>query len=147
MPNFVVVYHFKVSFIDANGTVDAAFRDVSGFNAELKTEEFTSGGENGVCYKLPKGVKYGTLKLSRALSGSKEMDEITKWAEAAINDFVISPKTVAVSLLNEEHKPVRTWRFADAYPVKLALGDMDASKNELAIETLELAYKYVKREK
>lgn len=147
MPEFVVGYHFSVSFIDGGKTVDAAFRDVSGFSAELTTEEFTSGGENGVCYKLPKGVKYGNLKLSRALSGSKEMDDITTWAEAAINDFVISPRTVVVSLLNEEHKPVRTWRFSDAYPVKLALGEMDAFKNELAIETLELAYKYVKREK
>lgn len=138
-------YHFMVSFLDESGQEDIPFRDVSGFDSELQVEEVASGGENGVSYKLPKSVRYGNLKLSRALR-SDNVDNITQWAEKAIRDFDISFKTVLVSVLNEKHQAVRTWRFTDAYPVKLNVNELSATKNELVIETLELAFKFVTRD-
>lgn len=140
----MTAYHFLVSFLDED-QVDIPFRDVSGFSAELQTEDVVAGGENGVSYKLPKPAKYGTLKLSRALPAEK-VDVITDWAEKAIQDFDIRFKTVVVSVLNEEHKAIRSWHFSDAYPVKLSVGDLNATKNELVIESLELAFKFVRRE-
>ena len=139
------VYHFQVSFLDEGGQEDIPFRDVSGFDSELQVDEVASGGENGISYKLPKSVRYGNLKLSRALR-SDNVDSITQWAEKAIQDFDITFKTVLVSVLNEEHQPVRTWRFTDAYPVKLNVSELNATKNEVVIETLELAFKFVKRD-
>ena len=139
------VYHFLVSFLDEGGQEDIPFRDVSGFDSELQVEEVASGGENGISYKLPKSVRYGNLKLSRALH-SDHVDSITQWAEKAIQDFDITFKTVLVSVLNEKLQPVRTWRFTDAYPVKLSVNELNATKDELVIETLELAFKFVKRD-
>ena len=139
------VYHFRVSFLDEGGQEDIPFRDVSGFDSELQVEEVASGGENGISYKLPKSVRYGNLKLSRALH-SDHVDSITQWAEKAIQDFDITFKTVLVSVLDEKLEPVRTWRFTDAYPVKLSVNELNATKDELVIETLELAFKYVKRD-
>ena len=127
--------------------VELAFRDVSGLSIELQTEEVRSGGENLMSYKLPKPIKYGTLKLSRALKGQENMDRITDWAEKAIYYMDIKLKTVQVSLLNEKHVPVRTWSFVDAYPVKLNISEMNATKSEISIETLELVYKYSRRDK
>ena len=148
-PIFVPVYHFKVAFItnDSSAPIELAFRDVTGLNIELQTEEVRSGGENMMVYRLPKPIKYANLKLSRALSGAEELDEITHWAEQAIYHMKIELKTVQVSLLNEKHEAVRVWSFIGAYPVKLNVSDMNASKNEISIETLELAYKYARRDK
>ena len=141
----IPTYHFLVSFLDQGGQDKISFRDVSGFDSELQVEEVASGGENGVNYKLPKSVRYGNLKLSRALR-SGNLDRITQWAEKAIQDFDISFKTVVVSLLNEKQETVRSWRFTDAYPVKLTFNELNATKNDLVIETLELAYKFMKRD-
>lgn len=138
-------FHFLVSFLDEGGQEDIPFRDVSGFDSELQVEEVVSGGENGISYKLPKSVRCGNLKLSRALR-SDHVDSIAKWAEKAIQDFNITFKTVLVSVLNEKHEAVRTWRFSDAYPVKLSINELNATKDELVIESLELAFKYVKRD-
>lgn len=151
---FVPSYHFMVTFNNTrkageqvedsefldNATV--AFRDVSGLNIELQTDEIRSGGENMMVYRLPKPCKYGTLKMSRAIPGQKDMDNVTKWAEDAIYNLNIRLRDVQVSLLNSKHESVRAWTFADAYPVKLSVSEMNATKNELAIETLELVYKY-----
>ncbi len=151
---FIPSYHFMVTFNNTRKAEEyekdrqlldkatVAFRDVSGLNIELQTEEIRSGGENMMVYRLPKPCKYGTLKMSRALPGKKDMDELTKWAKEAIYDLNIRLRDVQVSLLNSEHESVRAWTFADTYPVKLSVSEMNATKNELAIETLELVYKY-----
>lgn len=164
--DFVPSYHFKVTFIDKKlnvspgpkvdknkqdvdneslTAIDVCFRDVSGLNIELQTEEIRSGGEHMMVYRLPKPCKYGTLKMSRALPGQKDTGDLAKWAEDAIYKLEIKLKTVQVSLLNNERKPIRTWSFVDAYPVKLSVSEMNATKNELAIESLELVYKYSKK--
>jgi phage tail-like protein len=47
---------------------------------------------------------------------------------------------VTISLLNEKHEPVITWRVQNAFPVKVQASDLKADGNEVAIETLELAH-------
>jgi hypothetical protein len=41
--------------------------------------------------------------------------------------------------------PVQRWTFEDAWPSKWEFGELDASKNEVAVETLEIAHAGLKR--
>jgi len=138
---YVPGFYFKVSFIGfEEKEIEAKFSEVSGIEAEMETEEIREGGENRFMHHLPKGAKYPNLVLKRALHALPS--HIVQWAEDAIHHFDFRLHSIVVSLLNKEGKPVKSWKFVDAYPVKIQISDLNAKENALVIETLELVYKY-----
>lgn len=154
---YIPAFHFEVTFLSValglgavlenilNGddNIGMAFSEVSGISAELQTEEVGEGGNNSFKYRLPKPAKYNNLVLKRALSTSPSI--LIMWAKEAIDNFNFYPCTAVVTMLNEDHIPVKVWAFNNAYPVKLEVSQLGANKNEIVIETLELAYNFSKR--
>jgi phage tail-like protein len=136
-------FHFSVAFVElfqGGAAADLRFQEVSGLSAELVTEDLAVGGENGFVYKMPVRTKFPNLVLKRGLS--QVPSKLTKWAEDAIYNFEIRPTTVLVTLLNDMHLPVSAWSFKNAYPVKMAVSDLNAQSNSIVIETIELAYQF-----
>jgi phage tail-like protein len=133
-----VTFHFKVEFAFDSDDADTRFQEATGLTAEVTTEEFREGGQNGFAHRVPNGAKYGNLVLKRGLAvDSKLLD----WCRRAIEEFSFEPRDVTLSLLNEEHEPLAAWSFIGAYPVKWSLSDFKAQDNALAIEALELSYR------
>ncbi len=135
----MVSFHFSVAFLDLGPNIEVGFQSVSGLSATVNTEKVTEGGENRFVHELPTGVTFSKLTLKRAL---KVSSTITKWCEAAIEDFEFKPSNLLVTLHNEEHLPLYTWQVIDAIPVNWKLSDFNAESSELSIETLELQYRY-----
>ncbi|NOR10394.1 MAG: phage tail protein, partial [Desulfovibrionaceae bacterium] len=102
-------------------------------------EQVVEGGENRFEHRLPARGKFGNLVLKRGLLTESGVIE---WIKDAIENFEFKPADVLVSLLDEEHQPLASWTFVAAWPVKWSLGAFDAKKNEVVVETLELAYRY-----
>ena len=142
-----VAFHFTVTFSGSGARVsDAAFQEVGGLEAEIEVETVVEGGENRFAHRLPKPVKHPNLTLKRGLTD--DSSGLVQWCKATFeNDFsqAIEPKAVVVSLCDAEGEPVASWSVDRAYPVKWSVGGFDAMKNELAIETMELAYHSLKR--
>jgi phage tail-like protein len=136
-PVFPVCFHFKVTFSNGSDDEDNRFQEVSGLAGEVAVEEYREGGLNTFAYRLPTGSKYGNLILKRGyLSGTT----LANWCRRAVEEFNFDPRSVDVSLLNEQHQPLAQWSFTRAYPVKWSVSDLKAQDNALAIESLELAY-------
>ena len=133
-------FHFNVEFSGiATKAFDHEFQSVSGLSVDLETEEIAEGGENRYKHKIPVRTKYPNLVLKRGLlidSG------VIKWCRDALEDFVIKPVDLTVSLLGENHDALQTWSIIGAYPVKWSMGDFNAEENKIVIETLELSYNY-----
>jgi phage tail-like protein len=141
-----VAFHFTVAVDGAGDDVDAAFQEVSGLEAEMEVESVVEGGENRFVHRLPKAVKHPNLVLKRGVAPSGR--GLAQWcAEVLEKDFSapIKPRGVTVSLCDEDGDPLRTWAIAGAFPVKWSVGGFDAMKNAMAIETIELAYRTLKR--
>lgn len=138
-----VSFYFKVEFSgitgNPNSSVDTRFQEVTGFTAEIVTEELQEGGENRFTYRVPKNAKYGNLVLKR---GVMMNTGLTEWVSDAIDNFKFNPANVVVTLLNEEGQPLVSWDFFMVYPVKWSTSDLKAQDNALLIETLELAYQF-----
>lgn len=140
--DFLKVFHFEVSFPGADWKKTTfPFASVGNLTQEVTVEDVQEGGMNSFTHRLPKPLKYRNLILKRALSGCSASDGLVKWAKDAVN-FRFTVQNVLITLLNERHEAVMKWNFAGAYPVRLETSGLDASKNELVIQTLELAYKY-----
>lgn len=135
-----VGFHFKVEVLGLPpNDLDTCFSDVSGLSVELATEEVAEGGENRFIQKYPIRAKYPELVLKRGLLRNSE---VWSWARRCIEDFTIEPKSVDIKLLDETHQPLITWHLAGAYPTKWAVADLSAAGNSVAVESLQLFYRY-----
>jgi phage tail-like protein len=134
-------FYFKVE-IDGEQSIDTSFSEVSGIKSEMEMDTpYREGGENGFVYQLPKGIKHGNLVLKRGV-GPKD-SPLVKWCIAVFEGGLgepITPCQVGVKLLDEEGQPLRHWTFEDAFPVKWEIDGFKSTKNEVAIETIELSY-------
>ncbi len=137
-------FSFSVSF--GQQGVDSSFQEVSGISREMSTEDVIEGGENGFVHKLPTGLKSTNLELKRGIAPLTS--ELVQWCKAVLEgNFVsaITPKLVLVHLLDEEHNPVSSWEFVNAFPVKWDVEGFNSTKNEFAIEKIVLSYTTLKR--
>lgn len=144
-----VAFHFSVSFTGSGPAIsDAAFQEVSGLETTIDLEPLVEGGENRFVHQLPKPSKRNNIVLKRGLT--EKSSDLVKWCKDTMERDLakkIEPKNLVISLLDEEGDPVATWSVGNAYPVKWSVGGFDAMKNELAVETIELAASTLKRDK
>ena len=137
--DFIPAFRFYVFFVsDDFGTEKLGFSEVSGLSVELQTEDVYEGGGNAYVYRLPKASKPKNLVLKRAIGPGPS--KVIDWAKDCIQNLNIRPLTVVVTLTDASKNQLKTWNIMSAYAVKLAVSDFNANKNELVIETLELAY-------
>ncbi|MCA8927701.1 MAG: phage tail protein [Alphaproteobacteria bacterium] len=138
-------FHFKVTILDTNKS-DTAFQEVDGLASKIDVEEVGEGGENNFKHHLPKGISHPNLVLKRGVTviGSP----LVTWCKSVLEGGfakAIQPKTVQVSLLNAAGGPDRFWNIANAYPVAWTVEAFNSTKNEVALERIELAYTEIKR--
>jgi phage tail-like protein len=132
--------HFQVSWGDSNNTV--AFSEVSGLTLESEPIEYRAGDDITLTVrKIPGLKKYGNVTLKRGILSSE--NGFWAWWNT-IRSGKVERRTVTISLLNEEHKPVMTWEIQQAWPVKVEGPSLNAKGNEIAIETLEFAHEGMK---
>ena len=134
------VYCFKVTLTGVPGhdTATAFFKTVSGLKYETDVTDFQEGGENGFTHRLVGPTKWGNIVLKRGFSKSTDL---VKWREQWLQPGG-PPKRISGKIvqLDTQLNEVCTWEFKDGWPCKWELSEMDASKSELAIETLEIAH-------
>ena len=141
--SFPVVFHFSVKLDNS----EVAFSEVSGLDTTIATKEVRSGGDNSTVYYLPEKVTYTDLVLKRAIV--TEGDPLYRWCMRSLNSvtagYKVDPKSIEVSLLNAESKPLATWTIEGAYPFKWSFNAFDSMKAEIMIETVSLKYRSLRR--
>lgn len=137
-----VGFHFRVDFSEVSSQAeDACFQSVSGLSVDLETETIKEGGENRFVHHLPKQSKYSNLSLKRGMFCDSEL---IHWCLNAFENFQFKPANLTVSLLNDQHEPLKTWVIVHAFPIKWSVSDFNAEQNTIVIESLELKYHYFK---
>jgi phage tail-like protein len=118
---------------------------------ELETStELKEGGNNSYVHLLPGRTKYTDLVLKRGIV--PKTSALFSWCQKTIaGNYTkkIEPKTVTVKLLGEDGQALITWNFKNAFPKKLAVGNMNAKasgENAIMIETITLAYSEFERQ-
>lgn len=133
-------FHFRVQVLGLQPFADdMRFTEVGGLAVESALEEVPEGGENRYTQKYPGRSKYNDLVLKRGLLKDSA---IWHWARGAIEDLIVVPMPVDVTLLNDEHAPLMTWHLANAYPVKWSVSDLNATSNAFVVESMQLTYQY-----
>ena len=149
MPDYPPVnFHFRVQFLGlpSGSDEDIRFQSVSGLNVHMETETLREGGENRFKHVLPTHRRYSNLVLKRGLLRPKE-SRLTDWCKDAFDNFIFNPIDLVVQLLNENHEPIVLWYVAHVWPKRWILGELNAEKGEVLIETFVLNYNYFELKK
>ena len=123
--------------VEIDGVASAGFAEADLPGGRIETIEYREGGDKtSGARKLPGRVSYENVLLRRGLSGRTDLYD---WWRA-VRDGAPDRRNVSIVLLDEARDPVQRWLLRDAWPARLAYSALDAAKNEVAIETLELTY-------
>lgn len=127
-------FHFQVEW----GGTRIGFSEVTGLDMQVEAIEYREGSSPTFSkIKMPGLAKYSNITLKRGtFDGDKEF---YLWMRT-INMNKVERRNLTLSLLNENHEPVLSWKVLNAFPVKVQASDLKADGNEVAIETLELAH-------
>ncbi|MGA5761791.1 phage tail protein [Nonomuraea bangladeshensis] len=140
MPYPLTSLHFEVKWGDSQNTT--SFSEVSGLTMEADAIEYRGGADLALTVqKIPGLRKFGNVTLKRGIVPSGEGSGGTglfEWFNT-IKAGTVTRRAVTISLLNEERATVMTWKIRDAWPVKIEGPGLNATGNEIAIETLEFA--------
>jgi phage tail-like protein len=126
--------HFQVEW----GGTKIGFTEVSGLEVTTEKVQYRDGASKEFTkLQMPGMQTFGDLTLKRGIfAGDNEFYEW--WNSVSLN--TIERRDITISLLNEQHEPVVVWKVKNAWPTKVTSTDLNATSNDVAIETLVLAH-------
>ena len=144
-------HNFIVSLLDSTsalapaappalaGILDSAaggFAECSGIEMTIQPEEYKEGGNNGATLKFAGRVTWTSVTLKRGIT---ESAALWNWHF----DFVEGRgkrRDGVIVLLDSTRKPVQAWFFRRGLPVKYSGPSLNATQNNVAIESIEIAH-------
>lgn len=117
------------------------FKSVSGLKWETEVVPIREGGANDTTFQIPGATKWAPLILKQGFTqGTALLDWRHEWMNAAGESGKMTRHSGFVDQLDSQLKVVGSFSFKDGWPSKWELGEYDASKSEVAIETLEITH-------
>lgn len=132
-------YYFAV---EVDGIRDAFFRSCSGLKSEAEVVELAEGGLNTTTHKLVGRTKFPNIVLKQGFGGH----QLFKLRKYWLNDSPGRPLgfgSKRISGIITQMGPngrTQKWKFVEGWICKWEGPDFDASKNEVSIETIEIAH-------
>jgi phage tail-like protein len=127
----ISIFVVKVPDIDTIGM----FTRCSGLELQVEVLEYAEGGNNEFLHQLPGQIRYPNLVLTRGLTNE---DAVFKWFNATRSKAEL--KEVTITFQTHKQQPIRTFTFADAFPVRWSGPTAEAGTSTIALETLEIAH-------
>jgi phage tail-like protein len=129
--------------VEIDGISQARFQEVGGLDATTDVIEYREGGDNLGTRKLPGQTKHSNLSLKRGYTADTQL---WKWYEDVMTGRTEAiRRNVSVIQLDMAGQEVLRWNLYQAFPIKYTAPAFNAKGNDLAIETLEIAYERIER--
>lgn len=128
-----VAFRFQVRIDDLSV---AGFSECTGLQLETEVQDYSEGGVNTHLLKFPTRTKQVNLVLKRGIVDR----EMWNWYWD-LTQGVVKRRTVSVVV----HDPsgatdVMSWEFQEAFPSKWTGPELNATQNNVAVETVELVH-------
>jgi phage tail-like protein len=124
------------NFIVEVDGMKAVFSECSGLSTDTDPIEYRTGEADNTVTKIPGLKKFANISLKKGMTRDLAL---WKWRKTVLDGFT-ERKSGSITLLNEAREPVLRWNFKEGWPNKWEGPTMNATGNEVAIETLEIAH-------
>ena len=112
------------------------FTECSGLDMSMDIEEFREGGRNSGTLVFPKLVKWSKITLKKGVGAGSDLWD---WHYGFVEGKG-KRRDGVITLLNDMHLPNNIWYFRRGLPTKYSGPSMNASQNQVAIESIEIAH-------
>jgi phage tail-like protein len=132
-------YNFLITIngvSDDGHSVKGSFTEASGLEVEVAPIDYRNGSEDIIVRKLPGLTKVANIVLKRGITGDIEF---WNWILAGTQGKVKRAEG-SIVLLDEKRQEVQRWNFRRAWPCKFTGPGLNATNNEIAMETLEICH-------
>lgn len=130
-------FHFQVDWGGSKGT-EVGFSEVSGLTIEHQIIEYRDGvSKEYSAVKMPGIPKFNNITMKRGIIAKD--NDFFKWLNTTKMNKP-ERRNLTISLLNENHEPVITWKAINAFAVKVEGPGLKSTGNEVAIESIEVAH-------
>jgi len=131
--------------LEIAGDTKAAFREVTIGDSTQDPIEYREGDEVPTVRKIPGLIKYGNVSMKWGITDSMDVYNWRKLVEdGKMKD---ARKAIAIVILDEEGAPKSRFEFTRAWPTKYTAPTLNATANEIAIESLDIAHEGMIRKK
>jgi len=131
--------------VEIDGVTQAGFREVTIPDTSTDPIEYREGNEATTVRKIPGLNKYSNIVLKYGITDSMEL---FNWYKDIVDGKIKrSRKNISVLYLDEEGNEATRWTFVQAWPTKYTPPPANATANEIAIETVEIAHEGMLRVK
>lgn len=127
--------------VEIDGIARAAFRECSGLDSSQNAIDYREGGEPLRMRKLPGLNTFSNITLKWGITADAEFWE---WRKKAA-DGKVERKNGSIVLLDDSGTEKVRWNFTDAWPSKWTGPTFNATGNEVAIESVEIAHEGLTR--
>jgi phage tail-like protein len=124
--------------VTVDGISQAAFTECNLPSLQVETQSLNEGGQNTYVHTLPVRVKAGNVTLKHGITKNRSLLEW--YLQVLRGDIKKAMRTVTIVTYDVRRKPVATWTFHNAYPVKWGGPQLRTGDQALAIEELEFAH-------
>lgn len=129
--------------VEVDGVKIGTFQKVAGLTVEVELETFEEGGQNQYAHKLPKGIKWPNIVLTRGIT---EADNFLAWVTRSSGDGLaaagdkLDRTTAAITMLDARGQRIRSWEVDGAFPVKWNGPTFASTTADTASEELEITH-------
>jgi phage tail-like protein len=132
-------FNFRVEISGTSQAV-AGFREASGLTFTIDPIEYREGNAPDLHVRKLFGLrKYSNIALKRGFTQNKEL---WTWYRNLVNGRV-DRRNGAIVLVDEEQQDVLRWQFVEGWIAKWEGPAMNATTNEVAIESIEICVEKV----
>ena len=133
------VYNFRV---EIDGIDRGGFRECTGLDSTQEPTEYREGTDRAITVRKLSGlVKYSNISLKWGLS-----DDTDLWAWiSSSTEGNTERRNGSIVLMNDRGEETARWNFREGWPTSWKGAAFNATSNEVAIETLEIAHEGLTR--
>ncbi len=131
--------------LEIEGIDQAGFSEVAVGDASNEPIEYREGTDITTVRKLNGLNKYANITLKWGITDSTEL---TDWHQLVVDDATPlddARRNVVIRVQNEAGEDVVAVEVVNCWPTKLDFFDLNATGNEVAIDTLELTNEGIRR--
>ena len=129
-------FYFSVQLGDDK---DVTFQEVTGLQTENKVIEYRHGNSpNFSTIKMPGLNSVGNVTLKKGIFAKDA--KFFAWFQETKKRESFKRRVVVINLLDEGGNPKMTWTLNNAWPAKVTGTDLKSDGNDVAVESIEIAF-------
>jgi phage tail-like protein len=134
-----VAFRFDLRFDEERSF--GGFSECSGLNLETQLQDYLEGGVNDHAHKFPTRTVQTNVVLKRGIVDAK----LWRWYFDLTQGQIVTHNVTILVQDAAASKAVMEFRLRAAFPCKWSGPDLNASQNNVAVETMELCHQGLER--